>query len=209
MAEHWYRRGFRRLKLKVGVDVDEELRKILSIQRVLPDVDFVLDANGGFSYSDALSFAKELAKYEVRIALLEQPVPGKDLDSMARLRSHLSAPLVADESASSPQDVLAICQAEAADVINLKIMKSGIRETIQMMLLARGHGLKLMAGGMLETRLAMGCSLALAVGLGGIDYLDLDTPLLLAEDPFLGGYAYDGPLLVVTDDPGLGVLVRP
>jgi L-alanine-DL-glutamate epimerase-like enolase superfamily enzyme len=208
LARQWYERGFRRLKLKVGVDVDEELRKILAIQGLLPDVDFVLDANGGFDYADAIHFVEQLAKQKIRLALLEQPVASGDLESMARLRSNLRAPLVADESASSPQDVIEICKANAADVINLKIMKSGIRETIQMMLLARSHGLKLMIGGMLETRLAMGCSLALVVGLGGIDYLDLDTPLLLAEDPFRGGYVYDGPLLVTSNAPGLGIVSK-
>lgn len=90
----------------------------------------------------------------------------------------------------------------------MKIMKSGIRESIQMALLARAHDLKVMIGGMLETRLAMGCSLALVVGLGGIDYLDLDTPLLLASDPFVGGYSYEGCHLVASEESGLGVRVR-
>jgi L-alanine-DL-glutamate epimerase-like enolase superfamily enzyme len=209
LARHWYERGFRRLKLKVGVDSGEELRKIIAIQGLLPDVDFVLDANGGFTYAEALHFVAELAKHNIRLALLEQPVAAKDLEGMAHLRSHLNAPLVADESASSPEDVLAVCRAGAADVINLKIMKSGIRETIQMAVIARVHDVKLMIGGMLETRLAMGCSLALVVGLGGIDYLDLDTPLLLAADPFLGGYIYAGRFLQITDEPGLGMEVRP
>jgi L-alanine-DL-glutamate epimerase-like enolase superfamily enzyme len=62
-----------------------------------------------------------------------------------------------------------------------------------------------MIGGMVETRLAMSCSLAIAAGLGTIKYLDLDTPLLLRDDPFEGGYRYDGPELHLYDQPGLGI----
>jgi len=55
-----------------------------------------------------------------------------------------------------------------------------------------------------ETRLAMGCSLALALGLGETKFLDLDTPLLLSEDPLHGGYEYQGPKIKPCTDPGLG-----
>jgi L-alanine-DL-glutamate epimerase-like enolase superfamily enzyme len=61
-----------------------------------------------------------------------------------------------------------------------------------------------MFGGMVETRLAMGCSLALALGLGETKFLDLDTPLLLSEDPLHGGYEYQGPKIKPCKDPGLG-----
>jgi hypothetical protein len=46
-----------------------------------------------------------------------------------------------------------------------------------------------MIGGMVEARLAMGTSACLAAGFGGFAFIDLDTPLFLAEDPFEGGYA--------------------
>jgi L-alanine-DL-glutamate epimerase-like enolase superfamily enzyme len=68
---------------------------------------------------------------------------------------------------------------------------------------ARGAGLGLMIGGMVETRIAMGCSFALVLGTGGFEYLDLDTPLLLAADPVKGGYRYEGPRLVPWAGPGL------
>ena len=50
-----------------------------------------------------------------------------------------------------------------------------------------------MIGGMVETRIAMGFSAHFAAGLGGFDWIDLDTPLLLAEDPVCGGYIAKGP----------------
>jgi hypothetical protein len=62
-----------------------------------------------------------------------------------------------------------------------------------------------MIGGMVESRIAMGCSFSLVLGLGGFHILDLDTPLLLASDPVNGGYEYDGPRLVPWQTPGLGM----
>ena len=66
-------------------------------------------------------------------------------------------------------------------------------EALRIAAFARSVGLSLMVGGMVETRIAMGCSFSLVLGQGGFDVLDLDTPLLLSTDPVLGGYGYSGP----------------
>ena len=65
-----------------------------------------------------------------------------------------------------------------------------------------------MIGGMLETRIAMGCSLALTQSFTQIRYIDLDAPLLMSEDPLEGGYRYEGPLIIGADKPGLGMSPR-
>jgi len=84
-------------------------------------------------------------------------------------------------------------------------MKSGLLDAMDIVAYARAYGLRLMIGGMVETRIAMGCSFGLALGLGGFDVLDLDTPLLLAADPVKGGYRYDGPRLLPWTGAGLDV----
>ena len=66
-----------------------------------------------------------------------------------------------------------------------------------------------MIGGMVETRVAMGCSFSLVLGMRGFEVLDLDTPLLLAHDPIDGGYAYAGPQLEPSHSPGLGMTSIP
>ena len=94
------------------------------------------------------------------------------------------------------------------DVINLKIMKSGVLETLEIIRESVAAGLDLMIGGMVETRIGMGCSYALALSYPAIKYLDLDTPLLMSEDPLEGGYSYSGPRLIPSGDPGLGMQLR-
>lgn len=71
-------------------------------------------------------------------------------------------------------------------------MKTGVIEAVEIDSFTKASVLKLMIGGMLNTRIAMGCSFSLVLGLGGFDVLDLDTPLLLATAAVGGGYRYEG-----------------
>jgi L-alanine-DL-glutamate epimerase-like enolase superfamily enzyme len=205
LALQWYTRGFRRLKTKVGVDRDQDRERMEAIVRALPDVRFILDANQGFTQTGAIAFMREMLRLGADIELFEQPVPKDDLVGMAAVRSATGVPVAADESVATVENALRVVQCGAADVINLKIMKSGVLEVPRIAAVARAAGKRLMIGGMMETRLAMGCSLALVYGLGGIDFVDLDTPLLLATDPLRGGYEYDGPWMSLWHEPGLGM----
>jgi o-succinylbenzoate synthase len=206
LASKWYERGFRRIKTKVGLDAESDIRRITAVAERYPDLEFILDANQGFNARTAAAFVRELERAGARLVLLEQPVHKNDLEGMASLRRQLQVPVAADESVASPADALRVIGSQAADVINLKIMKSGVLGAMAIWHVARAAGLRLMIGGMMETRLAMSCSLALAYGLEGIQFVDLDTPLLLAEDPFLGGYRYEGSAMTLWQEPGLGLI---
>ena len=205
LAREWYGRGFRLFKTKVGVDVHQDVRRLEAIHRALPDVAFIADANQGFTREDCLAFVNGVKRVGGRLVLLEQPVAKEDLDGLASLRHLTGVPIVADESVRSILDVRNVLERQAADYINIKIMKSGLLDAMDIVAYARAYGLRLMIGGMVETRIAMGCSFGLALGLGGFDVLDLDTPLLLAADPVKGGYRYDGPRLLPWTGAGLDV----
>ncbi len=209
LGQEWYARGFRLFKTKVGGDVDEDVRRLAALHHRLAGLTFIADANQGFTVEQCRAFMKEVRRCGANVVLLEQPVPREDLDGLAALRRDLGVPIAADESARSLEDARRVTEARAADVLNIKITKSGVLEAIEIATFARGHGLRLMIGGMVETRVAMGCSFSLVLGLGGFDFLDLDTPLLMASDPVEGGYTYEGPRLGPCASPGLGVEVTP
>lgn len=192
--------GFRTLKVKVGsqaTGVDEDIERIRAIHQAAPQAQLILDANGGYSVAQALLLLDRLFALELPIALFEQPVGRQNpLDFLAVARGCKGrVPLCADESVRSVADVRWLIESGAAQAINLKLMKSGLFETLAMYHLARSAGLKLMIGGMVESVLAMSASAHLAAGLGGFAYIDLDTPLFIAEHPFRGGFAQDGPSL--------------
>ncbi len=67
-------------------------------------------------------------------------------------------------------------------------MKCGIVEALDIAAVCRATHTELMIGAMIESRLATAAAAHFVAGLGGFRYIDLDTPMLLAEDPFTGGY---------------------
>lgn len=203
LAEQWYERGFRLFKMKVGHDVDEDIRRVEALHRHCTGVAFVIDANQGYTREEAAALIQGINRFGGNILLLEQPLAKDDLEGHAELKHHYHVPIAADESAQSLRDLQAVIRHRAADYVNVKITKSGLLEGILMATVAQAAGLQVMLGGMMETRVAMGCSYGLAMGIGGCPVLDLDTPLLLGEDPIDGGYTYDGPWLQAWHGPGL------
>jgi len=111
---------------------------------------------------------------------------------MRALRRATGWPLALDESVSTGADARRLAREGVADVINVKLMKAGIGEALEVVSVARAAGMGLMIGGNVESVLAMTVSASFAAGLGGFRYADLDTPLFLAENPFEGGFARDG-----------------
>ena len=207
LARGWYERGFRLFKMKVGKDVDEDVRRLETLHRALPGISFIGDGNQGFSRDECLAFAKGVRQFGGIMVLLEQPVVRDDLDSMAAIRRETGIPVAADESVRSLDDARKVVEQGAADYINIKIMKTGVLEAADIAAFTLRSGLKLMIGGMLESRIAMGCSFSLVLGMKGFEVLDLDTPLLLSTDPIQDGYRYDGPTLQPWTEAGLGISV--
>jgi len=209
LARGWYAKGFRLFKMKVGKDVESDIRRLDAVHRALPGISFIGDGNQGFSRQDCLTFAQGVKRFGGTMVLLEQPVVRDDLDSMAAIRRETGIPVAADESVRSLADAQEVVARGAADYINIKIMKTGVVEAVKITSFTIASGLKLMIGGMVETRVAMGCSFSLVLGLGSFKMLDLDTPLLLANDPVTGGYRYEGSRLQPWSGPGLDMKTAP
>lgn len=81
--------------------------------------------------------------------------------------------------------------------VNIKLMKCGVVDALRMWEVCTLAERSLMIGGMVESRLAMGFSAHFAAGLGGFRWVDLDTPLFVADNPFSGGYSQRGGAMVL------------
>ncbi len=186
-------RGIHSIKIKVGSgDPALDLERILAVQQAAPTAPLILDGNCGYTAPAALDLLAALRAHSVLPALFEQPVPRDDWAGMAQVAQQGSVPVAADESAVDTADVLRIARAGAAQVVNIKLMKRGIVAALDMAALCRACGLRLMIGGMVESILAMTTSACFAAGSGGFDFVDLDTPMFLAENPFAGGFLQRG-----------------
>jgi L-alanine-DL-glutamate epimerase-like enolase superfamily enzyme len=193
-ARHIRGRGIRMIKVKVGAPggAKEDLDRILAVAQEAPGAPLILDGNAGLGRAGASRLAAGLKAGGITPALLEQWLPRDDIDGMRALRAETGWPQAADESVSSAADARLLARAGAADVFNIKLMKAGIAEALEVVAVARHAGIGLMIGGNVESMLAMTVSACLAAGLGGFAYADLDTPLFLAKNPFEGGYRLDG-----------------
>jgi L-alanine-DL-glutamate epimerase-like enolase superfamily enzyme len=200
------RRGFRILKLKVGKNPALDLVRITAIRDAVgPSVAFRLDANQGWSPKEAVRILRKLEETDPNLELVEQPVPAEDIEGMKLVRNAVSVPVLADESVYSPGDAARILAEGAADLVNIKLMKSGgIRRALQIAAVAESFGVEAMIGSMMETKLSVTAAAHVAAACSCITRIDLDTPDLCAEDPVEGGITCDGPRIVLGEGPGLG-----
>ncbi|GGK73103.1 dipeptide epimerase [Rufibacter glacialis] len=202
-------RGFSVIKVKTeGVDVDYDFRRLLAIHTAAPTAKLIVDGNCGYDLVRAQQFVNRVRESGIPVILLEQPLPREDWKDLAVLATTCPFPIAADESARGAKDVARLAQDQSASVVNIKLMKGGVLEALQMAALAKVHGLGLMIGGMVESILAMTFSAHFAAGIGGFDYIDLDTPLFIAEHPFTGGFQQEGEKLTLNAEAaGHGVIL--
>jgi L-alanine-DL-glutamate epimerase-like enolase superfamily enzyme len=204
-VERWKGVGFRKFKLKVGsADPELDAMRVVAAARACPGAIITLDANASLSSAVAIEMLRRVRELGVEPALFEQPTPAGDWDELARVAQHVT--VAADENVVTAEDALVAARLGRPHVINVKIMKAGIVEALDVMSVARATGMGLMIGGNVESILAMTVSAALAGGAGGFSHVDLDTPLFFAENPFQGGFALSGAQITLSDAPGHGVM---
>ncbi len=193
-------RGIATIKIKIGGDPAIDVARVAAVHEAVPSAPLILDGNCGYDAAGALALLDQLRALDIRPALFEQPVTRYDLDGLAavsRAAVRHGTPVAADESVTTPADALQIARRQAAQVINIKLMKAGIVAALDIAAICRSAGIGLMIGGMVETTLAMTVSAHFAAGLGGFAFVDLDTPMFMAEQPLQGGWVQTGATLDV------------
>jgi L-alanine-DL-glutamate epimerase-like enolase superfamily enzyme len=189
------------LKVKLGTDRDLDI--VRTIREAAPNTTIRVDANAGWTVEQALRLIPRFA--ELGVELVEQPLRVDDLEGFRALkRARLPLPIIADESVKVPGDVVRL--ADAVDGVNIKLMKTGgIQGALAAIHTARSCGLKIMLGCMIETSLGATAAAHLA---GLVDWVDLDGPLLIANDPYCG-VEFTGADLTLPHGAGLGVGPKP
>ena len=201
------RQGHKILKVKVGKDGKGDVERIAAIrQAVGPDVVIRVDANQGWNAKQSVAIITALEGKGLDIELVEQPVPSHDLDGLRYVTQRVQTPILADEAVFSPADAVKIITTGAADLINIKLMKTGgIWQALKLCGIAESYGVKCMTGCMLESKLAVTAASHLCAGQSIVSMADLDGPSLCAVDPFVGGPVFDAATVTMTDAPGLGI----
>jgi L-alanine-DL-glutamate epimerase-like enolase superfamily enzyme len=186
--------------LKVKLGAGREIETMEGIRAVYRGT-IRVDANEGWTPEQAVALLGELKRYDIEFC--EQPVPAGHPEQLRFVREHSAIPIFVDEDSVTADDVPRL--AGCVDGINVKLVKcGGMREAVRMIRAARGCGLHVMIGCMIESSVL---STAAAHLTPLADYADIDGPLLLLDDPY-EGVTYDGAQLRLPDAPGLGVRAR-
>ncbi len=160
------------LKIKLGTP--DDMPRLEAVRAGAPDARIIVDANEGWSAAIYADLAPHLGR--LGVAMVEQPLPaGADeaLRGMAR-----PIPVCADESCHDRASLPDL--AGKYDMVNIKLDKTGgLTEAMALRDAARGLGYDVMVGCMVGSSLAMAPATLVAQGAAVVD---LDGPLLLAED---------------------------
>ncbi|GAI80423.1 unnamed protein product, partial [marine sediment metagenome] len=118
----------------------------------------------------------------------------------------VETPIMADESVFSPAQAFEVLKHRAADLINIKLMKSGGIYKAQIINhIAEEFGVECMVGSMIESRVAVTAAAHLAASKKNITRFDFDAPLMMLNDIVIGGVKYDGRMMTFPKEAGLGI----
>lgn len=201
-------RGFEILKVKVGKDIQLDMERVKSVYSAVGDRALLrLDANQGWSARQAVLALRSLEEAGVLLELVEQPVKARNLDGMRFIRERINTPVMADESVFGPLTAMEVIQRQAADIINIKLMKtSGISNALKIADLAGLYEIECMVGCMLESSVGITAAAHVAAARSQlITKLDLDVPSLCQFNPVIGGIRCEDADIILNETPGLGI----
>ena len=164
------------IKLKIN---DDSAYDCLNYLISFSEVPIMVDANEGFKDVEAcIHFLEKIKK--MPLVLVEQLLPASAIQESIYLKKYCPFTLFADETVTDQADFSYL--KKAFDGINVKLMKAGsYANGIHLLKEARAHGMQTMIGCMVETTLGISSAMNLC---GLTDYNDLDSFILLREEPF-------------------------
>jgi glucarate dehydratase len=115
-ARRGVERGYGVFYIKVGINVEEELRMVAALRETIgPTCKIRIDANGAWSPNEAVRFLAAFDRY--RIDFAEQPVWPDPIRNMVELRQRTPVALAANEGLWRVHDVYEVIRHRAADVL--------------------------------------------------------------------------------------------
>lgn len=196
--------GFKALKLKVGLDLEQDIVRVAAVRAAVgPGVEIRVDANQGYDVDQAIRFCEEMQT--LGVVLVEQPVDADDHVGLKAVRKRSPVPIMADECLRTIADAERVAAEGSADIINIKLMKSGgIHPATIIDEIARDAGMTTMVGCMGEIQLSIAAGLHFALSSKNVRYVDLDSHFSMIDDPSSGLTFEDG-RIGVSGMPGLGI----
>ncbi len=207
-AKEIVREGYKVVKVKVGQSPELDLARVRAIRTAVGErIRIRIDANQGWTRDTALKALRSLEGFDIEFC--EQPVAASDWEGLRQVSEHSPIPIMADESVHGPSDAIECVRRAAANLINIKLMKSGgILQSTRIAAIAEAAHMQCMLGSMVETRLGLTAAAHVVAAQKCIMYADLDTFTEHKIDPVVGGMQVKDGLVTLPQTPGLGVDVE-
>lgn len=207
-AEEAVERGYRHIRIKIGLDPELDFQCASALrERFGQEIVLRADANGGMSYGEALRLLSRLESLDLDI--VEQPVPGWDLDGMAALARAVRIPLSADEAVTTAHSLAEVARRGAARVFQSKSAKNGgVHGIRRLWTLAETLGIGIFPGNHPSTGINVAAVAHLAAAWPGELLVgDFQTGLhdMIAEDILEEPVRVAGGRVTVPTGPGFGV----
>ena len=185
--------GYHCIKLKVGaLDFETELDIISGIrQQFSPeDIELRLDANGGFTPTDALEKLEKLAAFHIHS--IEQPIRQKQLEAMATICQQSPIPIVLDEEligVKSADKEFILEKIKSAYIILKPSLVGGFRQSEEWIRLAEKHNIAWWITSALEANIGLNAiaqwtftlnsALPQGLGTGQLYHNNIPSPLAI------------------------------
>ncbi|RUL52083.1 MULTISPECIES: mandelate racemase/muconate lactonizing enzyme family protein [Lysinibacillus] len=207
-AEEKLEEGYRSFKMKVGLDVSGDVKRIKAVRaRVGEEIAIRVDVNQGWENSaNTLQALRQLES--LGLDWLEQPVAQDDIDGMVEIKSKTSVPQMIDEGIRDMVDLRQIIAKRAADKINIKLMKcGGIYPAMKLANMAEMAGIECQIGSMVESSVGSAAGFHVAFSKKIIKSVELTGPVKFSQDIGDLKSSYVIPYIQINEQPGLGVSI--
>lgn len=205
-AQEYGERGFKILKVKLGIDLNEDIERMVKLREKFGKKFIIrIDANQGYTPEKTIEFYQRTKHLDIE--LIEQPLPAKEIDLMKKLPDEIRKLIAADESLLTPKNALELVKPPlACGIFNIKLMKcGGISQALKIADVAAQEDVDLFWGCNDEGIVSITAALHAAFSCANTKYIDLDGSLDLARDVVKGGFILKDGVMYCSDKPGLGV----
>jgi len=205
-AKSYYAAGFRNLKIKTGVNVEEDIERVSKLSELFANkMKIRVDANTGYDLAQLQHFIQQTK--HLSLELIEQPLPVGKEKELSTLDAAQTKLLAADESLLDASFALQLSHPPVPfGIFNIKLMKcGGIRGAKEIGLIAGLAGIDLFWGCNDESMASITGSLHAAYSGAHTKYIDLDGSFDLSSDLVTGGFTLKEGIMYCSEEPGLGL----
>ena len=205
-AERMRSHGIKAFKIKVGSDPDRDVKALIAIREALgKEAVLYADANQGWSPDDAIRAIRAMEPYG--LAWVEEPVKRGDFAGRLRVSNHISVPILLDESAITPEEVLHQIRLGINCMINIKTARTGFYNSRKILQIAEAANIRCLVGTTRETGVGTAASAQFASSFKNILFAEVADFGIFEHSLLKTTLRLEDGFLSIPPGPGLGVEV--